>query len=139
MKISFEDKEDLNVLSDTPDIQKVTAENINEIKRAINENYDELLQKIEEGGGVAPPQPGTNVPLGTIMEWFSESYPTGFMPINGQAISRTTYKDLFAIIGTKYGQGDGKTTFNLPNQNKGIEDIEDPSLIPNFTYIMRVI
>jgi microcystin-dependent protein len=33
----------------------------------------------------------------------------------GQAVSRTTYADLFAIIGTKFGVGDGTTTFNIPN------------------------
>lgn len=34
---------------------------------------------------------------------------------NGQAISRTTYSDLFNLIGTTYGPGDGSTTFNLPD------------------------
>ena len=34
---------------------------------------------------------------------------------NGQAISRTTYANLFRIIGTKYGAGDGSTTFNVPD------------------------
>lgn len=34
---------------------------------------------------------------------------------DGSAVSRTIYSDLFAIIGTTYGEGDGSTTFNLPN------------------------
>lgn len=34
---------------------------------------------------------------------------------NGAAVSRTTYADLFAVIGTKHGSGDGSTTFNLPD------------------------
>lgn len=34
---------------------------------------------------------------------------------DGQAISRTTYADLFTLIGTAFGSGDGSTTFNLPN------------------------
>ena len=34
---------------------------------------------------------------------------------NGQAISRTTYATLFSIIGTNFGDGDGSTTFNLPD------------------------
>lgn len=34
---------------------------------------------------------------------------------NGQAISRVTYSDLFALIGTKFGTGDGTSTFNLPD------------------------
>ena len=36
-------------------------------------------------------------------------------PCKGEAVSRTTYSALFAIIGTKYGAGNGTTTFNLPN------------------------
>ena len=36
-----------------------------------------------------------------------------WLECDGSAISRTTYADLFANIGTKYGIGDGSTTFNL--------------------------
>lgn len=36
---------------------------------------------------------------------------------NGAAVSRTDYATLFAAIGTKYGAGDGSTTFNIPNAN----------------------
>lgn len=35
---------------------------------------------------------------------------------NGQAVSRTTYAALFALIGTSQGAGDGSTTFNVPNE-----------------------
>jgi hypothetical protein len=45
----------------------------------------------------------------------SSSYPTGFLACDGSAVSRTSYADLFALIGTTYGIGDGSTTFNLPN------------------------
>jgi microcystin-dependent protein len=43
--------------------------------------------------------------------------PTGqvFLPCDGRLASRTGYADLFAVIGTLYGQGDGVTTFNLPD------------------------
>ena len=34
---------------------------------------------------------------------------------NGQAISRTDYADLYDLIGTTYGDGDGSTTFNVPD------------------------
>ena len=43
------------------------------------------------------------------------SVPTGYLECNGAAISRATYADLFAVIGTNYGVGDGSTTFNLPD------------------------
>ena len=54
-------------------------------------------------------------PIGTLLLYASATYPTGWLRADGTAISRTTYADLFAIIGTTYGAGDGSTTFNLPN------------------------
>jgi microcystin-dependent protein len=41
--------------------------------------------------------------------------PTGWLLCSGSAVSRSTYADLFAAIGTTHGAGDGSTTFNLPN------------------------
>ena len=55
------------------------------------------------------------IPTATIVPWSSASVPTGFLECNGQAVSRSTYSALFAIIGTTYGAGNGSTTFTLPN------------------------
>lgn len=52
---------------------------------------------------------------GMISMYASATPPTGFLLCNGQAVSRTTYADLFAITGTSYGVGNGSTTFNVPN------------------------
>lgn len=41
--------------------------------------------------------------------------PNGALVCAGQAVSRTTYADLFAVLGTTHGAGDGLTTFNLPD------------------------
>lgn len=41
--------------------------------------------------------------------------PAGYLFCNGQAVSRTTYAALFAILGTNFGAGDGSTTFNVPD------------------------
>ena len=60
----------------------------------------------------------TNVDLvntGLIIPWSDSSIPSGFLECNGQAVSRTTYSALFAVIGTTYGSGNGSTTFNLPD------------------------
>ena len=55
-------------------------------------------------------------PVGTMLDWpVTSSYPTGFLRADGSAVSRTSYADLFSLIGTTYGVGDGSTTFNLPN------------------------
>lgn len=56
-------------------------------------------------------------PIGTIFAFAGNNIPSGYLPCNGSAISRETYADLFAVIGTTYGSGDGSTTFNLPNLN----------------------
>jgi microcystin-dependent protein len=55
------------------------------------------------------------IPTATIVPWSDSSVPSGFLECAGAAVSRTTYADLFAIIGTTYGSGDGSTTFNLPD------------------------
>ena len=56
-------------------------------------------------------------PTGTMLPFGGTTVPTGFLLCNGAAVSRTTYAKLFAAIGTKWGTGDGSTTFNLPNCN----------------------
>jgi len=55
------------------------------------------------------------IPTATIVPWTSASVPSGFLECDGAAVSRSTYADLFAIIGTTYGVGDGSSTFNVPN------------------------
>jgi len=55
------------------------------------------------------------IPTATIVPWTDASVPSGFLECNGAAVSRSTYADLFAIVGTTYGVGDGSTTFNLPD------------------------
>ena len=55
--------------------------------------------------------------VGEVRIWAgaTASPPSGWLICNGAAASRTTYADLFAVIGTTYGVGDGSTTFNLPD------------------------
>ena len=58
---------------------------------------------------------GYLVPSGAVLAFAMNSAPAGWLECSGQAISRTSYADLFAAIGTTYGAGNGSTTFNLPN------------------------
>ena len=60
------------------------------------------------GGG------GTELPTGTVNIFAGSTAPDGWLLCKGQAVSRTTYADLFAVIGTTYGYT-SSTTFNLPN------------------------
>lgn len=55
------------------------------------------------------------LPVGGVMQYAGTSAPTGWFICNGAAVSRTTYADLFAVIGTLFGVGDGSTTFNIPD------------------------
>ena len=55
------------------------------------------------------------MPAGMMFPYAGSSVPTGYLFCHGQAISRTTYADLFTAIGTTYGTGDGSSTFNLPD------------------------
>lgn len=56
------------------------------------------------------------VPVGTVIMVAHNKQVAGrFLRTNGAVVSRTTYADLFAEIGTMYGSGNGSTTFNLPD------------------------
>ena len=57
------------------------------------------------------------IPAGCIMPYAGATAPSGFLLADGSAVSRTTYADLFAVVGETYGAGDGSTTFNLPDLN----------------------
>lgn len=59
--------------------------------------------------------PALLVPVGAVLPYASSNAPKGWLNCQGQAVYRGDYPDLFAIIGTTYGVGDGSTTFNLPN------------------------
>lgn len=54
-------------------------------------------------------------PVGMTTTWPGSTAPAGWLFCYGQAVSRTTYAELYAALGTTYGVGDGSTTFNLPD------------------------
>ncbi len=55
------------------------------------------------------------VQAGIVQFFAGSSAPKGWLVCDGSAVSRTDYDELFEVIGTTYGAGDGSTTFNLPN------------------------
>lgn len=66
--------------------------------------------------GIGTWQAQTNaIPAGIVMYMAAATVPTGYLECNGAAVSRAAYANLFAVIGTTYGTGDGSTTFNLPD------------------------
>jgi microcystin-dependent protein len=52
--------------------------------------------------------------VGAIKPWTKATAPAGYLLCDGSAVSRSTYAELFAIVSTTYGSGDGSTTFNVP-------------------------
>ena len=54
---------------------------------------------------------------GIVSAFAGKTAPSGWLKCDGSAISRTLYADLFAAIGSKYGSGDGSTSYNLPTQS----------------------
>lgn len=54
---------------------------------------------------------------GKIEAQAHDTFDPGWLPCDGRAVSRTSYAALFLAIGTKWGAGDGTTTFNLPKMN----------------------
>ena len=77
-------------------------------------NANDVLQS--DGSGnlsfAALPQA---VPTGSVHMMATTTAPSGYLKCNGAAVSRTTFADLFAIIGTTHGEGDGSSTFNVPD------------------------
>ena len=55
------------------------------------------------------------LPLGVILPFGGSTPPSNYLLCDGSAISRISYSDLFNVIGTAYGAGDGSTTFNVPD------------------------
>ena len=90
------------------------VEFVNNSQPALNENNLNLMQqriKQEIQGAVS----GDTLPVGAIMPFGGDTIPENWLLCNGQAVSRTEYQQLFNTIGITFGQGDGFTTFNLPN------------------------
>jgi len=92
-QITYNDKTALNTNPNVAEVNKVTDSNMNEIKNTVN----------------------TNTPVGSISLFAGTTAPSGWLICDGSAVSRTTYANLFSVIGTTYGTGDGSTTFNIPD------------------------
>ena len=98
----------------------------------LNQVQDELLAVVQ-AAQIAPNKATTNqllaaikgdfvtargndfCPSGMIMIFSGDTAPAGWLKANGAAVSRTVYAKLFAAIGTRFGAGDGYSTFNLPD------------------------
>lgn len=78
-----------------------------------------LLVAHNDDGTLITPAPAQisdlGLAIGTVVPYAGASVPTGWLLCDGTAYSRSTYSSLFGVIGTTFGNGDGATTFNVPN------------------------
>lgn len=58
---------------------------------------------------------GLSVQTGSILWFAGDLIPSGYLECDGRAISRTQFNRLFMVLDTKYGVGNGSTTFNVPD------------------------
>ncbi len=54
------------------------------------------------------------LPVGSMIAFAGTSAPGGYLLCDGAEVDRRAYADLFGVVGTRYGEGDGSTTFNVP-------------------------
>lgn len=66
--------------------------------------------------GISQSGSSDNFPIGSIVGFAGTSVPNNWLIADGSEVSRETYSELFEVIGTYYGEGDGTTTFNLPDR-----------------------
>jgi microcystin-dependent protein len=71
--------------------------------------------RVNEKGLIKEFSQSVTVTTGILMQFAGASIPSGWLACDGSAVSRSTYSDLFAVIGTTHGGGNGTTTFNLPD------------------------
>ena len=67
----------------------------------------------------------TLMPVGSILAWVKEDIPAGWLWCNGQSVSKAKYSELFAAIGTTYG--DDGDNFLLPNFTGRVPVGQNPS------------
>lgn len=61
-----------------------------------------------------------DLPAGVVTWYGGTSAPSGWLECDGSEVSRTTYSALYAVVGDTFGNGNGSTTFNLPNQERRV-------------------
>lgn len=86
----------------------------NTTQPAINEDNLNLMQQLikqDISGTVA----GDTLPVGVPLPFAGGTVPDNYLLCDGRAVSRTEYAQLFNVIGTYWGVGDGSTTFNIPD------------------------
>lgn len=83
--------------------------------KASRDTAVEAAERAEEASKSAESVATSGNPVGTVIMFAGTVAPNGYLICNGAEVSRETYSKLFDAIGIIYGEGDGTTTFNLPD------------------------
>ena len=76
---------------------------------------DLVVSSIRVNDQAAPGNSIVPIPVGSIIPFAGRNIPNGFLLCDGKEISRSDYSDLFNIINEDWGEGNGSTTFNIPD------------------------
>jgi hypothetical protein len=79
---------------------------------------DTAIKAQQDRNGKVIDETYATILVGEVKMYAGRTAPDGYLWCDGRAVSRTTYAKLFAAIGTIWGNGDGATTFNLPDFRK---------------------
>lgn len=82
-------------------LDEVTDADWDEIEKLVGNAYEEIMTPV--------------LAVGSIQLWGTGTPPDNWLLCDGAQVSRADYAELFALWGTTFGNGDGSTTFNLPD------------------------
>lgn len=105
----------VNTRTDSTPLPTNHAADHNAISNALTDIINELGTDPKGDSASVDARFDVVCPLGAVLPYAGGSAPSGWGLCDGSAVSRTTYAELFALIGTTFGAGDGSTTFNLPD------------------------
>ena len=98
---------------------------VSEMAVATQVNNSDLVMIVQDGENKSVPSlkfksektiiSKDSLPIGSVIEWYSDEIPDNWLICDGSAVSRSLYNDLYKVLGTRYGAGNGSSTFNLPD------------------------
>ena len=103
-------------LSSVSSLVDTLLERINAVKSTADGN----AVKVTEHTTALQAASAALVPIGAVAPFWGLQEPAGWLLCKGQAVSRATYKELFDVIGTRSGAGNGSTTFNVPDLRESL-------------------
>ncbi len=103
-------------LSSVSSLVDTLLERINAVKTTADGN----AAKVKEHTTALQAASAALAPIGAVVPFWGLQEPAGWLLCKGQAVSRTDYKELFAVIGTRSGAGNGSTTFNVPDLRESL-------------------